>query len=164
MMDALIDHPNYLRDLAGRLRKIPASAGVDGYDVDRLRMIADEFAAMQNRPTAPPTFEEILDAAHLAAEHAVAILGLENPNAVDCGFAWVCLPGNASFARKCANKAKKGGDAARYGSKMSGLGWTFWKPGGFSGQAIGHHEAGARAFRDVLAKHGIRADLGSRYD
>lgn len=40
----------------------------------------------------------------------------------------------------------------------------WWKPGGFNGQAIGHHEAGAKAFRDVLAKHNIVGTTGSRYD
>lgn len=158
------DVPNYLRELADRLRRIPPFPGTAslGNDSDRLVDIACDIEKLP--APAPSTFEEILDEAHTAAEKAVDALGPENPNALDCGFAWVCLPGNDGFARRCSTKAKKGGDAARYGSKMSGLGWTFWRPGGFSGQAIGHHEAGARAFRDVLAKHGIRADLGSRYD
>lgn len=159
----MLDVPNYLRDLADRLRHVPSFHGTGslGDDADRLYNIAAEI---ETSPKPAPTFEDILDKAHIAAKAAITVLGPENPNALDCGFAWVCLPGNASFARKCGAKAKKGGDAARYGSKMSGLGWTFWKPGGFHGQAIGHHEAGAKAFRAVLAKHGIRADLGSRYD
>lgn len=42
--------------------------------------------------------------------------------------------------------------------------WQWWKPGGFAGQSVGIHEAGARAFRDKLAEYGIRADVGSRLD
>ena len=150
----------YLCELADRLRKGPQTLFNLSLDADRLYKIATEIEKAKPKPT----FEDILDEAHIAAKAAITVLGPENPNALDCGFAWVCLPGNASFARKCGTKAKKGGDAARYGSKMSGLGWTFWKPGGFHGQAIGHHEAGAKSFRAALAKHGIRADLGSRYD
>lgn len=164
--EAELSAPNFLRDLAEKLFRIPATYGTDGYHVDRLRAIASDLETLSARPVAPSTFEEILDEAHAAAKAAISKLGPENPNALDCGFAWVCLPGNASFARRCSNAAKKAtdNDPARYGRKMASTGWTFWKPGGFGGQAIGHHEAGARAFRDVLAKHGIRADLGSRYD
>jgi hypothetical protein len=152
----------YLRDLVERIGPdVSPACGLERDDPARLIQVAVALDSIEPRPA---TFEDILDEAHVAAKIAIAALGPENPNALDCGFAWVCLPGNASFARRCSTKAKKGGDAARYGSKMSGLGWTFWKPGGFRGQAIGHHEAGAKAFRAVLAKHGIRADFGSRYD
>lgn len=109
-------------------------------------------------------FEAIIDEAHAAA--AAAQQGMvENPNALDCGFAWVTLSGNDTMARYCRHSvAAKGGDRQRYGSKGYPIGWQWWCPGGFRGQAISIHEAGARAFRDVLARYGIRADVGSRLD
>lgn len=117
-------------------------------------------------------YEAILDEAHAAAAAAVAKLGPENPNALDCGFAWVTISGNhplARFARKQVKTAEAAGDRRyvvrqRYGSAGITRGWEFWKPGNFPGQAIGHHLAGATAFNEVLARHNIVGTLGSRYD
>lgn len=135
-------------------------------------------------------FEAILDEAHAAAKAAVDAMGPEDRNALDCGFAWVTVDGMEPLARYCRDKAKEievertnaaaraivGGDsvhnanvpyvvkARKYGSKAHPKGWQWWKPGGFNGQAIGHHEAGAKAFRDVLAKHNIVGTTGTRYD
>lgn len=116
-------------------------------------------------------FDTILKAAHAAAHDAVKD-HVEDPNAFDCGFAWVTVSGNEPIARHCRKASKdpinnaNGGLSTRqfYGSKSYTVGWQWWTPGGFGGQAISIHEAGARAFRDVLALHGIRADVGSRYD
>lgn len=110
-----------------------------------------------------PDFGMILKEAHEAAQAAVEKMGPENQNLMDCGFAWVSISGNSPLAYFCRASAKRGGNPEIVGRKME-TGWTWWKPGGFRGQAIGHHEAGAKAFRAVLAKHGIRADFGSRYD
>lgn len=156
--------PAYLRDLAERIFRIPTVHGVDGYDYDRLLGIAREFETLPSAAKPAPTFEDVLDEAHAAAKKVVSTMPLEDGNAFDCGFAWVSIFGSDGLARSCRAAVKKGGDVGRYGRKMEGLGHTWWKPGGFSGQAIGHHEAGAKAFRDVLAKHGIRATVGSRYD
>ena len=124
-------------------------------------------------------FEAILEEAHKAAEAAVAALGPENPRALDCGFAWATIDGRDHLANYCRKQVKdakalreRGGcgpgfvnERERYyGGKAYPTGWQWWKPGNFPGQAIGHHEAGARAFRDVLAKHGITVNVGSRYD
>lgn len=127
-------------------------------------------------------FQKILDEAHAAA--AAAQKGMvENPNAFDCGFAWVTIDGKDPLARFCRKQLKRikheenekgyglqeAYAAVRraeqiYGDKGYPRGWQFWKPGGSQAQSIGIHEAGARAFRDKLAEHGIRADVGSRLD
>lgn len=114
----------------------------------------------------------ILAEAHAAAEQAVSKLGPENPYAADCGFAWVTISGNSPLAGWCRQQVKVAdelGDKSYeirhyFGSRGYPKGWQFWKPGGFNGQAIGHHIAGARAFNEVLARHNIVGELGSRYD
>lgn len=108
-------------------------------------------------------FEKILDEAHAAASMAQVGM-IENMNALDCGFAWVTLGGNEPLVRYCRSLAKKNGDRRRYGSKGYPNGWQWWCPGDFNGQSIGIHETGAKAFRDMLALYGIRADVGSRLD
>lgn len=107
------------------------------------------------------SFEEILHHAHRAAHEAVKDL----PDTGACGFAWVTIEGRSPLARHCRLKAANDMPGRRfYGSKGFPRGWQFWKPGGYPGQSIDAIEAGARAFRDVLAEYGIRADVGSRLD
>lgn len=112
-------------------------------------------------------FEAVLTEAHSAATAAIAAKGPENPNAIDCGFAWVKIVGTdplARYGRKMTKGHERDYDKRRrYGSNGE-PGWQWWKPGGFSGQAIDHHRAGAAAFAEVLARYGYRADVGSRYD
>jgi len=108
-------------------------------------------------------YEKILLEAKAAAIAAVKAKGPANPFALDCGFAWVKLDGNHPLSRY-ARKQANGQHSRLYGSKGYPTGWQWWDPGEFPGQAIGHKEAGAKAFRDVLAKYGISADVGSRYD
>lgn len=109
-------------------------------------------------------FEKIIDEA-LAAASAAQEGMIENPNALDCGFAWVVLGGNEPIARFCrAALNRNPNERRRYGSKGYPTGWQWWCPGDFNGQSIGIHEAGARAFRDTLALYGIRADMCSRLD
>lgn len=119
-------------------------------------------------------YEAILTEAHNAAREAVAAEVARQPEDerdCDCGFAWVTVEGNEAIARHCRAKLKDTapahqikGDRSRYGDKGYPKGWQWWKPGNFRGQSVRIHEVGARAFRDVLAKHGIRADSGSRLD
>ncbi len=115
-------------------------------------------------------FERILSMAHDAAKSAQA--GMVEGTGLDCGFAWVTLGGNEPLSRYCREKATALGKQStratyaleqRYGSRMMD-GWTWWKPGSYAGQSIGIHEAGARAFRDMLAQFGISATMGSRFD
>ena len=110
-------------------------------------------------------YATVLDQAHAAAERAVQGL----PDQYACGWAWVRVEGNSPLARFCRAQIKAaGGDGyearQRYGSKGYPTGWQFWQPGKFRGQSIDAHEAGARAFRDVLADFGINADVCSRLD
>ena len=96
-------------------------------------------------------FEAILNEAHDAAETAAKAEIERQPedmNALDCGFAWVTISGRDALANHCRKHTDA--DRIRYGSKNYGPGWCFWKPGGFHGQSIRIHEAGSRAFRDVL--------------
>lgn len=136
-------------------------------------------------------FEAMLKQAHFAAKQAVEAMGPEDLNAFDCGFAWVTLDGKHPLAAYCRNRKanpvelpafvammsetaqklwlreNRQDEFARrryYGDKAYPRGWQWWNPGEFPGQAIGHKEAGAKAFRDVLAKHGITVTVGSRYD
>jgi len=110
-------------------------------------------------------YEQILYEAHEAAD----IAGAYMQDVGACGFAWVVIPGNHPLARYCRKllKNKPGGgdsvDRMHYGSKSLPTGWHWWGPG-FDGQSIEAHEKAANAFRDVLAKHGIRADVRSRLD
>lgn len=124
-------------------------------------------------------FQKILDEAYEAARTAIAAKGPEDTRALDCGFAWVNISGTEPLARFCraqikaAEKLRAEGGCGHgfvmerqifYGGRGYPSGWQFWEPGGFDGQAIGHHLAGATAFNAVLARHNIRGTVGSRYD
>lgn len=116
-----------------------------------------------------PDYAAILEEAHAAAHEAVAAEGPENIYAANCGFAWVVISGNEPLARWCrAQRKRMANDTyasrAYFGDKHWHKGWNFWNPGDFSGQQVSHKEAGARAFRDALAKYGIVATVGSRLD
>lgn len=109
-------------------------------------------------------YEQILFEAHEAADIVGAYLNDEGA----CGFAWVVIPGNHPLARYCRTYLKKrnGGDSVdrmHFGSKSYPTGWHWWGPG-FDGQSIEAEEKAAAAFRDVLGKYGIRADVCSRLD
>lgn len=115
-------------------------------------------------------FEQILNEAHAAAK--AAQVGMVEGRGLDCGFAWVTIAGNSPLARYCRKQIKEAGgehkltfaQRRRFGDKGYPSGWQWWQPGGYAGQSIGIHEAGARAFRDKLAEYGYSADVGSRYD
>jgi len=97
---------------------------------------------------------------------------LENPNALDCGFAWVTVkPARGPFVtylkKKIASLPPGSPLARQYGSRDDYKGgWMFWKPGSenFRGQSIAVFEAGAKAFATVLNSHGIKASVSSRLD
>lgn len=113
-------------------------------------------------------YHAILTAAHATAQKAVADMGPENMKTLDCGMAWVIVkPVTHPFIQWCKrSQASNGGErelkAVRlYGDKVRsrGDGWRWYKPGWFDGQAIGHHEAGARAFAKVLVENLIDAEV-----
>jgi hypothetical protein len=121
-------------------------------------------------------WESVLTEAHKAASDAGAAelaRQPENPNAFDCGFAWVTIPGNHPLARHARNMRNStygqspqfaGEYARKYGDKGYPRGWQWWCPGEFRGQSVRVWRVGAVAFAAVLAKHGVRADVGSRLD
>lgn len=138
--------------------------------------------------------ETIFNEATEAAKQAVRENAhLENPHAFDCGFAWVVVkPATCEFIRGIrklskAQAAKKAEELERAGMpshfavaratqeaesawghtrEYGGGGWQFWMPGReeHNGQSIAIFEAGARAFAEVLLRHGIPAFADSRLD
>jgi hypothetical protein len=99
-------------------------------------------------------------AAHAAAEVENLRLGDENIRGLDCGFAWINLPGNIAFGRW----AKKQGIASK--DYPTGLSIWYSKLHSVPTQSVSVHEAAARAARDVLS-HGLQTSLisiGSRLD
>jgi hypothetical protein len=124
-------------------------------------------------------FIEASEAARKAVEDIVKVRP-ENHFAFDCGFAWVVIrPGTSPFVcwlRKQIREAQKGitdgrekrlakqNAEVKYGHKHYYGGWQIWQPGGWYGQSIHIHEAGAKAFAEVLVKHGIEAFADSRLD
>lgn len=111
-------------------------------------------------------YSATLAAAYDAADRAQSDM-VENMRALDCGFAWVVVRDTAfmTWARAQSKAAPFAGSTKYYGSKHYAGGWCFWCPGSFNGQSIGIHEAGARAFRDIMA-HGLQCNVefGSRLD
>lgn len=123
-------------------------------------------------------WEEATEAARAAVRGA---RHLENPTAFDCGYAWVVItPARGPFinwlrAQKTAHVQARPGDRraphdadSRWGSRRDygGGGWQFWMPGReeHSGQSIAVFEAGAQAMAEVLQRHGMNAQAGSRLD
>jgi len=109
-----------------------------------------EFASM------PADFAKLWAEARHAAQAAAEMqdrrLGDENSRGLDCGFAWVTLPGNIPFGRW----AKKQGIASK--GYPSGLSIWYTKLHTLPTQSISVHEAAVRAARDVLA-HGLQTSL-----
>jgi hypothetical protein len=118
-------------------------------------------------------YEAILNEAHAAAAEAVKVAATRYDEMRGaCGFAWVKISGNEPLARHCRKQLKAYDTAGvtnplmrrALGEKSYTSGWEFWNPGNHGGQRVDIKEAGAKAFRDVLGKYGIRADAGSRLD
>jgi hypothetical protein len=106
--------------------------------------------------TTPAEFEQLWALAKLAGQAAAeaqnAKLGDENCRGLDCGFAWVTMPGNIAFGRW----AKKMGIASK--GYPTGLSIWYSKLHSLPTQSISVHEAAARAARDVLS-HGLQTSL-----
>ena len=121
-------------------------------------------------------YGKILDEAHKAA--AKAQLGMtEQP--MNCGFAWVKVPGNSGLAHFCRKQMKQRQElhgrkqigprtlseaAAHFGSRSETGGWRWSYVGTFTGQDMDIKAAGCRAFQEVLARHGIAATVETRLD
>lgn len=123
--------------------------------------------------TEPAEYRAVFDRATAAAKAAIEAEVARRPegNDLDCGFAWVVVrPANSPFVNWCKRQIKDAGGerapgARQYGDKHYAGGWCFWEPGDYPGQSVRFHEAGAKAFRDVIAQElGIYAEVGSRLD
>ena len=111
-------------------------------------------------------YQYLFDKALNAATSAIAQeLGLrpENPNAFDCGFAWVTIPANNGFARWCKAQRALHNDP-KFGGTGYPSGWQFWCPGDWSGQSVRVWRAGAAAFAEQLQLAGLSAVMSSRLD
>lgn len=113
------------------------------------------MTSTQGHPGADPA--EIYAEAHKAACDAVAACGPENTQALNCGFAWVRIcPARGPFVSYLKSRG--------IGDKHWHSGWWVENPGDFMGQQVDHKLAGARAFAEVLQRHGLNASIGSRMD
>ena len=103
--------------------------------------------------------QAIRNEAEVAANLAQAAFLKQHGEMAYCGFAWV----DVFVARTNSKEAKA---LAEIGFKKSYRPKTMnlWSPGAYKGQSMDVLEAGARAYADVLAKHGFRAYMGSRAD
>lgn len=88
----------------------------------------------------------------------------DNPNCpygepiAACGFAWVHITsGRGTFAKSL----REAGEAHKH---YSGRGLHVHSPAEYSGQCVDMHEAGARAYANVLRQYGIDASAQSRMD
>jgi hypothetical protein len=98
-------------------------------------------------------YEEAVVAGRDAEDQYIAKHG----ESMYCGFAWVEIPdGRSPFVRWC-----KG---INLGSKHWKKGWYIWRPTDNNTQSMDVLEVGAKAFCEVLRKHGIEAQWMSRAD
>ena len=97
--------------------------------------------------------------AEQAANQAQATFLSQHGEMAYCGFAWVdvFVPRTNS---KEAKLLKEIGFKRDYKPKCLNL----WSPGNYHGQSMDVLEEGARAYAEVLRKHGFRAYMGSRAD
>jgi hypothetical protein len=104
-------------------------------------------------------FQAIHNEAYQAAVNAENAYLAQYGERAYCGFAWVNV-----YVDRTNSKEAKGlmniGFKKDYRPKCLNM----WKPGNYNGQSMDVLEEGARAYADVLQKHGFRAYAGSRAD
>jgi hypothetical protein len=76
-----------------------------------------------------------------------------------CGFAWVDV-----FVERTNSKEAKALEAVGFRKSYRPKTMNLWTCGNYHGQSMDVKEAGAHAYAEVLAKHGLRAYMGSRAD
>ena len=76
-----------------------------------------------------------------------------------CGFAWVDVYVTRTNSKE-AKALQKIGLKKDYKPKCMSI----WGPGDYNGQSMDVKEVGARAYAEVLQKHGFKAYMGSRAD
>lgn len=117
-----------------------------------------KFLAEQQAPK-NPDWPAIVQEAFTAAGGATAQHLIENPNTwYPCGFAWVNIkPARGKLVEYLKEKGLGYVDSY-YG------GFTVYNPSQNSTQWMDAKEIGARAFADVLRKHGVKVTVGTRID
>ena len=103
--------------------------------------------------------QAIRNEAEQAANQAQADFLQKHGEMAYCGFAWVNVYVSRSNSKE-AKLLKEIGFKLDYVPKRLNL----WSPGDYKGQSMDVLEAGARAYAEVLTKHGFRAYMGSRAD
>jgi hypothetical protein len=76
-----------------------------------------------------------------------------------CGFAWVDVAVSRTNSREA-----KALDSVGFRKSYRPKTMTLWDPAQHVGQSMDCKEVGARAYAEVLQKHGFRAYMGSRAD
>ena len=97
--------------------------------------------------------------AEQAANQAQATFLSQHGERAYCGFSWVDVFVDRTNSKE-AKLLKEIGFKRDYKPKCLNL----WSPGNYHGQSMDVLEAGARAYAEVLRKHGFRAYMGSRAD
>jgi len=103
--------------------------------------------------------EKVGEEALSAANQVQTKFLLEHGETAYCGFAWV----NVKVTRTNSQEAK---ELTKIGFKKDyrpGM-MQIWGPGDYNGQSMDIKETGARAYAEVLQKHGFKAYMGSRAD
>ena len=103
--------------------------------------------------------QAIRNEAEVAANLAQAEFLQKHGDGAYCGFAWVDVFVDRTNSKE-AKLLKEMGFKPSWKRKCLNL----WKVGSYNGQCMSTLEAGARAYADVLKKHGFRAYMGSRAD
>jgi hypothetical protein len=76
-----------------------------------------------------------------------------------CGFAWVDVE-----VTRTNSKEAKALDSVGFRKSYRPKTMTLWDPAQHAGQSMDCKEVGARAYAEVLQKHGFKAYMGSRAD
>ena len=76
-----------------------------------------------------------------------------------CGFAWVDVA-----VTRTNSKEAKALDSVGFRKSYRPKTMTLWDPANHHGQSMDCKEVGARAYAEVLQKHGFKAYMGSRAD
>ena len=97
--------------------------------------------------------------AELAAKTAEDAYLAEHGENAYCGFAWVDV-----FVERTNSKEAKMLKEIGFGTSYRPKTMNLWRPGNYNGQSMDVLEVGARAYAEVLSKHGFRAYMGSRAD
>lgn len=104
--------------------------------------------------------KKVLDEAFEAARKATDEYVASHPNEwYPCGFAWVRIPGRSPLVKHLKAMGDRRGGHPGYPK-----GWDIWNPSDHPTQSLDAKLVGARAFAEVLKKHGFEGYADSRWD